>query len=100
MNTIGATAKEIARAVRRGDVSATQVVADHLEHIHRHERELGVFRVVRDGEAVAEAEQVDQQEDLTGASLAGVPVAVRRTPRSPARPPGTGRRRPAARSRY
>jgi len=77
VNTIGATAKEIARAVRRGDVSATQVVADHLEHIHRHERELGVFRVVRDGEAVAEAEQVDQQEDLTGASLAGVPVAVK-----------------------
>ena len=27
---VGATAKQIARAVRRGDATATQVVADHL----------------------------------------------------------------------
>ena len=62
MNVIGATAKEIARAVRRGDVSATQVVADHLDHIHRHERELGAFRVIRDGEAVADTNSVATPE--------------------------------------
>ena len=28
---LGATAKDIARAVRRGDTSATQVLADHLD---------------------------------------------------------------------
>ncbi|MPZ27883.1 MAG: amidase [Micromonosporaceae bacterium] len=73
---IGATAKEIARAVRRGEVTATQVVADYLDHIRAHDR-VGAFRTVREGEAPAEAEQVDQQEDLAGATLAGVPVAVK-----------------------
>lgn len=73
---IGASAKEIARAVRRGEVSATQVVADHLDQIRTGDP-LGAFREVRDGEAPAEAEQVDQLEDLAGATLAGVPVAVK-----------------------
>ncbi len=74
---VGASARDIARAVRRGDVAATQVVADHLDHIRAHDAELGAFRVVREAEAPAEAEQVDQQEDLSGAWLAGVPVAVK-----------------------
>jgi amidase len=74
---VGASAMEIARAVRRGDVSATQVVADHLDHIRGHNDRLHAFRVVREGEAPAEAEQVDQQDDLSGASLAGVPIAVK-----------------------
>jgi amidase len=73
----GATAKEIARAVRRGDVSATQVVADHLDLIRTRDPAVSAFRVVRAGEAVAEAEQVDRQDDLSGATLAGVPVAVK-----------------------
>lgn len=76
MAWIGASAKEIARAVRRGEVSATQVVADHLDHVRVHDR-VEAFRVVREAEAPAEAEQVDQQEDLAGATLAGVPVAVK-----------------------
>jgi amidase len=74
---IGASAKEIARAVRRGEVSATQVVADHLDHIRDHDQLINAFRLLRAGEAAAEAEQVDQQEDLAGATLAGVPVAVK-----------------------
>lgn len=74
---VGASAKEIARAVRRGDVSATQVIADHLEYIRAHDRVVNAFRLVRGGEAAAEAEQVDEQEDLAGAALAGVPVAVK-----------------------
>jgi amidase len=74
---IGASAKEIARAVRRGDVSATQVVADHLDHIRDRGHLVNAFRVLREGEAAAEAEQVDEQEDLAGATLAGVPVAVK-----------------------
>jgi amidase len=74
---IGASAKEIARAVRRGDATATQVVAAYLEHIGEHDAKLGAFRTVRGAEALAEAEQVDQQEDLAGATLAGVPVAVK-----------------------
>ncbi|WP_422773308.1 amidase [Plantactinospora sp. WMMC1484] len=74
---VGATAKQIARAVRRGDTSATQVVADHLDHIDRSNRELAAFRVVRGGEAIVEAEKVDEQDDLANLPLAGVPVAVK-----------------------
>ncbi len=74
---VGATAKQIARAVRRGDASATQVVADHLEQIAISDPELNAFRVVRAGQALAEAEQVDEQEDLANLALAGVPVAVK-----------------------
>src|SRR3712207_972409 len=74
---VGATAKQIARAVRRGDANATQVVADHLEQIAISDPELNAFRVVRDVEAIREAEKVDDQEDLANLPLAGVPVAVK-----------------------
>ncbi|MBY8872141.1 amidase [Micromonospora sp. PLK6-60] len=74
---VGATAKQIARGVRRGDVSATQVLADHLEHISRADTDLAAFRTVRGGEAITEAEKVDEQEDLANLPLAGVPVAVK-----------------------
>ncbi|WP_327027075.1 amidase [Micromonospora sp. NBC_01739] len=74
---VGATAKQIARGVRRGDVSATQVVADHLDHIGQTDADLAAFRMVRGGEALAEAEKVDEQEDLAHLPLAGVPIAVK-----------------------
>ncbi|TBL35232.1 amidase, partial [Verrucosispora sp. SN26_14.1] len=74
---VGATAKQIARGVRRGDVSATQVLADHLDHVAKADVDLAAFRTVRGGEAVAEAEKVDEQEDLGNLPLAGVPVAVK-----------------------
>ncbi|HEY2947431.1 MAG TPA: amidase family protein [Micromonosporaceae bacterium] len=74
---VGATAKQIARAVRRGDSSATEVVADHLEHIAAGDPLISAFRTVRAGEAIAEAEKVDEQDELTGLPLAGVPVAVK-----------------------
>ena len=74
---VGATAKQIARAVRRGDTNATRVVADHLEQIAISDPALGAFRVVRGGEAITEAEKVDDQEDLANLPLAGVPVAVK-----------------------
>ncbi|MEV0156709.1 amidase family protein [Micromonospora sp. NPDC050686] len=74
---VGATAKQIARGVRRGDVSATQVLADHLDHISRADADLAAFRAVRGGEAITEAEKVDEQEDLANLPLAGVPVAVK-----------------------
>ncbi|SCL19435.1 amidase [Micromonospora rhizosphaerae] len=74
---VGATARQIARAVRRGDVSATQVVADHLDHIAQVDADLAAFRTVRGGEAITEAEKVDEQEDLANLPLAGVPIAVK-----------------------
>lgn len=74
---VGATAKQIARGVRRGDTSATRVAADHLDHVARVDPELAAFRTVRAGEAVTEAEKVDELEDLANLPLAGVPVAVK-----------------------
>lgn len=74
---VGATAKQIARAVRRGDTSATQVLADHLDHIAAAERMVGSFRVVRAAEAIAEAEKVDDEPNLGDLPLAGVPIAVK-----------------------
>ncbi|WP_432979923.1 amidase [Dactylosporangium sp. CA-233914] len=74
---VGATAKEIARAVRRGDTSATAVVADHLDSIRAYDRIVGAFREVRAGAAIAEAEIVDDQPGLGNLALAGVPVAVK-----------------------
>jgi len=73
---VGATAKQIARAVRRGDTSATQVLADHLDHLGRYGEVVQAFRLIRP-EAVVEAEAVDEQEDLANLPLAGVPVAVK-----------------------
>ncbi len=77
---VGATAKQIARAVRRGDTSATQVLADHWEYIEKNNDLLGALRILRP-EAVGEAEAVDEQEDLVNLPLAGVPVAVKENTR-------------------
>src|SRR5213595_415122 len=74
---VGSTARDIARAVRRGDASATQVVADHLDYIQAHDEALNAFRIVRAAAAATEAEAVDEQEDLANLPLAGVPVAVK-----------------------
>ncbi len=75
-NLVGATALQIAHAVQRGDVSATGVVADHIDHARVADRVLDSLRVLRDSAAIAEAEKVDEQPDLANLSLAGVPVLV------------------------
>jgi amidase len=74
---VGSTAKGIARAVRRGEASAAEVVADHLAYIRAREPVLNAFRLIREGEAMAEADAVDAQEELVNLPLAGVPVAVK-----------------------
>jgi amidase len=74
---VGATAKQIARAVRRGDATAAEVVADHIQHASVADRVLSAVRVLRAGEAIAEAEKVDEQPDLADLPLAGVPLLVK-----------------------
>lgn len=74
---VGANAASIARAVRRGDASATEVVDQHLRRIAMVDAELGAFRVVRTVNALAEAEIVDDLPDLAGLPLAGVPIGVK-----------------------
>ncbi len=74
---VGATARDIARAVRRGDTSAIQVVADHLDYIQANDAVLNAVRLVRAAAAITEAEAVDEQEDLANLPLAGVPILVK-----------------------
>jgi amidase len=74
---VGTSARQIARAVRRGDTSATAVVADHLDQIRAYNKILGAFREIRAPAAIAEAEIVDELPQLANLPLAGVPVAVK-----------------------
>lgn len=74
---VGSSAERIARAVQRGDASAVEVVADHLDHIRAGEPVLNAFRLVRTGDALAEAEMIDGLPDLANLPLAGVPIAVK-----------------------
>ncbi|MGW2154934.1 amidase [Nonomuraea sp. NPDC001699] len=72
----GRTAIEIATAVRRGEVTATTVVAEHLRRISERDSQVGAFRLVRQ-RAVDEARALDDRRDLADLPLAGVPVAVK-----------------------
>jgi amidase len=92
---VGATATQIARAVQRGDATATGIVADHIEHAFVAHRVLAPLRVLRDGEAIAEAELVDEQPDLGHLPLAGVPVVVAENANVAGAPTADGR--PASR---
>jgi amidase len=74
---VGQTASDIAAAVRSGEVTARDIVAQHLDRIARLNPELGAFVRVRSGEAIAEAEKVDAQADRAQLPLAGVPVAIK-----------------------
>jgi Asp-tRNA(Asn)/Glu-tRNA(Gln) amidotransferase A subunit family amidase len=76
---VGVSAARIARAVRRGDATATWVAVDHLEYAARVNGRLGMLGMRRDGSAIAEAELVDDQPTLAHLSLAGVPVVVPQT---------------------
>ncbi|MGE5827406.1 MAG: amidase [Micromonosporaceae bacterium] len=77
MTWVGMSAVRIAAAVRAGEVSAAEVVADHLAVIDRHDETLAAFRVVRRDEALAEARELDARADRASAPLSGVPIAVK-----------------------
>ncbi|GLW46442.1 putative amidase AmiB2 [Streptomyces sp. NBRC 14336] len=74
---VGRTAVEIAAAVRDKQVTAREVVAEHLERIARLDGTVGAFRTVRREAALAEAEALGARGDLDQLPLAGVPVAVK-----------------------
>lgn len=65
-----------ARAVRSGEVTARDLVAEHLRRIERVDPQLNAFRLVFAEKALAEAERADARagEDLP---LLGVPIAVK-----------------------
>ncbi|WP_061295294.1 amidase [Herbidospora cretacea] len=74
MSWAGRTAVEIADAVRAGETTAEQVVADHLEVIAARDGAIGAFRTVLADTALAEAKALGHRPGLP---LAGVPVAVK-----------------------
>ena len=74
---VGLPATELAARVRRGELSAVEVVRAHLAHIAAVEARVGAFRVVRTEAALAEAAAVDAHPDRARLPLAGVPVAVK-----------------------
>jgi amidase len=78
------TASGIANAVRAGELRPTDVVGACLDRIARLDPEIGAFRVVRAERARAEAADLEARPDLADLPLAGVPVAVKDTSRSPA----------------
>lgn len=74
---VGATATEIAAAVRDGQVTAADVVQAHLERIDALNPEVGAFARVLHDRAREEAAAVDAREDRDELPLAGVPVAIK-----------------------
>jgi amidase len=74
---VGLPAVELAARVRRGEVTAVEVVRAHLAHVVAVEARVGAFRVVRAEAALAEAAEVDAHPDRARLPLAGVPVAVK-----------------------
>jgi amidase len=74
---VGRPAAEIAAAVRSGQVTAAQVVAEHLDRIAKVNAELGAFVRVRSAEAAREAAEVDARAGRADLPLAGVPVAIK-----------------------
>lgn len=75
--TVGATATEIAAAVRAGSVRAEDVVAAHLRAIHDRDPHVNAFVVLRPDDALAEARRIDERPDRGDLVLAGVPVAIK-----------------------
>jgi aspartyl-tRNA(Asn)/glutamyl-tRNA(Gln) amidotransferase subunit A len=73
------TAADIARRVRRGEVSAIRVVQDCLERISRSQEKLNAFVTVCADEARAQAAEIDRARAAGKAlgPLAGVPVSVK-----------------------
>ncbi|MDH6132016.1 amidase [Kitasatospora sp. MAA4] len=74
---VGRGAVEIAAAVRAGEVTAREVVAEHLARIADLDGRVGAFRTVWPERALAEAQALDRRPDLADLPLAGVPVAIK-----------------------
>jgi amidase len=74
---VGATAVEIAAAVRAGEVGPLEVAEAHLERIAAVDPVLGAFHLVRADEVREEARELAARPDLAELPLAGVPVAVK-----------------------
>lgn len=67
-----------AEMVRKGEVSATELVGLHLDRIRRLDPQLNSFRVVLEGRAMLEAEQAEARVRAgEERPLLGVPIAIK-----------------------
>lgn len=71
------TATAIAASVRAGDLDPVDLTGRVLTGIRAADPVLGAFRLVRQEQALAEAESVRGRSDLAELPMAGVPVAVK-----------------------
>ena len=74
---VGATAVQIAAAVRDGQVTALDVAEAHLTRIDELNPQVGAFTKVLHDRAREEAAAVDDREDRDELPLAGVPIAIK-----------------------
>ena len=77
MQLVGQPATTLASAVRKGEVSAVDVVRAHLDHLAQVEHRLGAFVSVRRRAALEDAEAVEARQDRAQLPLAGVPIAIK-----------------------
>ncbi|HUY75174.1 MAG TPA: amidase, partial [Ktedonobacterales bacterium] len=70
---------EAAEMLRRRDISSIELTRAHLDRIEQVEGSVRAFVTVTDGEAMREAERVDQlrREGAKLGPLAGVPIAIK-----------------------
>lgn len=71
------TVREIAHAVRTGEMGATSFVERAFRRIRELDPEIRAFLALREEAALAEAEQLAHRDDLDTLPLAGVPVGVK-----------------------
>lgn len=79
MDKASASACEIAKAVRAGEVDAVDVISAAIDRIDRRDRALGAFVEVFNDHALARARELDarRQAERPMGELAGVPLAVK-----------------------
>ncbi|MET0866239.1 MAG: amidase family protein, partial [Nakamurella sp.] len=71
------TATAISAAVRAGECSAGDAVAESLRRIADRDAAVGAFVIVRHQAAMAEARALQLRPDLASLPLAGVPIAIK-----------------------
>lgn len=79
MSIVDATACELLDRIGRGELTAEEVVAAHLDAIRRHDPQIGAFLHVDDEAARAQARDIDERRrrgEHVG-RLGGLPVAVK-----------------------
>src|SRR3970040_103653 len=72
------SAWEIAEGVRKGSISAVEIVEEFLERIERHDKEIRAFITVSKDSAIQQAKEIEKKRrEKKLRRLAGVPIAVK-----------------------